>query len=317
MSLPLLLAIVGPTASGKTALSILLAEKLGGDIISADSRQIYRYLDIGTAKPAPEELQRVAHQFINILDPDQYYNAADYGQQARAKIDELLKQNKQPILVGGSGLYVRAVIDGFFEGPGKNSEMREQLEHEARTLGSEILFERLKKIDPISATKMDATKLRRVIRALEVYYTTGKSISDLHSIQEMKIPFDTVQFGCEWERKVLYHRIEQRVDRMIENGLIDEVRGLLEKGYSRGINALNTVGYKEVIDYIDGKITKEDMIRLMKQNTRRFAKRQLTWFRADKRIRWIPMNDETDWNKIAENLKEEFRSLHINHSLPN
>ena len=310
MSLPLLLAIVGPTASGKTALSILLAEKMQGEIISADSRQIYRSLDIGTAKPAPEELKRFTHQFINILDPDQYYNAADYGQQARAKIDELLKQNKQPILVGGSGLYVRAVIEGFFEGPGKNSEIREQLEHEARTLGSEILFERLKKIDPISSAKMDATKMRRVIRALEVYYTTGKSISDLHSTQEIKTPFETVQFACEWDRKALYHRIERRVDGMLENGLIDEVRGLLEKGYSRGVNALNTVGYKEVIDFIDGKITKEEMIRFIKQNTRRFAKRQLTWFRADKRIKWIPVNDDTDWNEIAENIEKEFRSAH-------
>jgi len=317
MSLPLLLAIVGPTASRKTALSILLAEKLRGKIISADSRQIYRYLDIGTAKPTREELQRISHYFINILDPDQYYNAAEYGQQARVKIEELLKQNKQPILAGGSGLYVRAVIDGFFEGPGKNSEIREQFEHEARTHGSEILFERLKKIDPISAAKMDATKMRRVIRALEVYYTTGRPISDLHSTQEIKIPFDTIQFGLEWDRKALYQRIEQRVDAMIENGLIEEVRGLLEKGYSRGVNALNTVGYKEVIDFIDGKITKEEMIRLIKQNTRRFAKRQLTWFRADKRIKWILVDDDTDWNEIAENIEKEFQSAHKNHSSSN
>ena len=311
------LAIVGPTASGKTALSILLAEKLGGEIISTDSRQIYRYLDIGTAKPTLEELKRAAHHFINILNPDQYYNAGEYGQQARAKIEELLKKNKQPILVGGSGLYVRAAIDGFFEGPGKNSEIREQLETEVHALGSEKLYERLKKIDPISAAKMDATKVRRVIRALEVYYTTGKPISDLHSAQEIKIPYEAIQFGLEWERKALYHRIERRVDKMIENGLIEEVRGLLAKGYSREANALNTVGYKEVFDFIDGKITKEEMIRLVKQNTRHFAKRQLTWFRADKRIKWIPVNDETNWNVIAEHIQREFQSVHKNHSSPN
>jgi tRNA dimethylallyltransferase len=311
------LVLVGPTASGKTALSILIAEKFGGEIISADSRQIYRYLDIGTAKPTSEELNRVAHHFISILDPDQYYNAGEYGTQARAKIEELLKQNKQPILVGGSGLYVRAAIDGFFEGPGKNSEIREQLETEAHALGSEKLFERLKKIDPISAAKMDATKVRRVIRALEVYYATGKQISDLHSAQEIKIPFEAVQFGLQWERKALYHRIERRVDEMIENGLIEEVRGLLAKGYSRGANALNTVGYKEVFDFIDGKITKEEMIRLIKQNTRHFAKRQLTWFRADKRIKWIPVNDDTNWSAIAEHIQEEFKSAYKNHSSPN
>jgi tRNA dimethylallyltransferase len=311
------LAIVGPTASGKTALSILLAENFGGEIISADSRQIYRYLDIGTAKPTSEELKRAAHHFISILNPDQNYNAGEYGQQARAKIEELLKQNKQPILVGGSGLYVRAVINGFFEGPGKNPEIREQLETEAHALGSEVLFERLKKIDPISAAKMDATKVRRVIRALEVYYATGKPISDLHSIQEIKIPFETVQFGLQWERKALYHRIERRVEEMIENGLIEEVRGLLVKGYSRGANALNTVGYKEVFDFIEGKISKEEMIRLIKQNTRHFAKRQLTWFRADKRIKWIPVNDETNWNAIAEQIQKEFISARKNPSSPN
>jgi tRNA dimethylallyltransferase len=311
------LAIVGPTASGKTALSILLAEKLKGEIISADSRQIYRCLDIGTAKPAPDELKRTTHHFINILNPDQFYNAGEYGIQARTKIEELLKQNNQPILVGGSGLYVRAVIDGFFEGPGKNTEVREQLENEAYTLGAEIMFERLKTIDPISAAKMDATKVRRVIRALEVYYTTGKPISDLHSIQESKIPFETVQFGLEWERKDLYHRIDRRVDEMIENGLIEEVRGLIAQGYSRGANALNTVGYKEIFDFLDGKTTKEEMIRLIKQNTRHFAKRQLTWFRADKRIRWIPVHDETDWNEIAEHIQIEFLSVHKNLSTPN
>lgn len=304
------LAIVGPTASGKTTLSILLAEKLGGEVISADSRQIYCFLDIGTAKPTAEELKNAPHHFINILNPDQNYNAGEYSEQAHSKIKELLKRKKQPILVGGSGLYVRAVVDGFFNGPGKNLKLREQLEAEALEFGSEQLYERLKKIDPVSAAKMDVTKVRRVIRALEVYYTTGKTISDLHASQETKIPFETVQFGLEWERKELYHRIERRVDEMIKKGLIEEVRGLLVKGYSRSQNALNTVGYKETLDFIEGKITKEEMIRLIKQNTRHFAKRQLTWFRADKRIRWIPVNDDTNWLAIAEYIQKEFKSIH-------
>jgi tRNA dimethylallyltransferase len=303
------LAVVGPTASGKTRLSILLAERLRGEIISADSRQIYRYLDIGTAKPIPEDLHRIPHHFINILNPDQDYNAGEYGQQARLKIEELLKQNKLPILVGGSGLYVRAVIDGFFEGPGKNTEIREQLEEELHRLGREKFFEKLVKIDPISAAKMDATKVRRVIRALEVYYFTGKSISDLHSTQETKPSFNVMQFGLYWERKNLYKRIDRRADEMLEKGFVEEVRGLIAKGYARGTNAFNTVGYKEVIGSIEGNLTKEEMIKLIKQNTRRFAKRQLTWFRADKRIRWICVNEETDWNKIAETIQKEFQSL--------
>jgi tRNA dimethylallyltransferase len=294
------LAIVGPTASGKTILSILLAEKLHAEIISADSRQIYKYLNIGTAKPTPEDLHRVHHHFIDILDPDQEYNAADYGLQVRSKIEKLLKQEIHPILVGGSGLYVRAVIDGFFKGPGKDSEIREQLEKEAQRFGAEMLFEKLKRIDPDSAAKMDASKVRRVIRALEVYYTTGKSISDLHSTQESRAPFDVLQYAFEWERKTLYERINHRIDEMIENGLVEEVRELKARGYLSGMNALNTVGYKETFDFIEGNLTKEEMVRLIKQNSRRYAKRQLTWFRADKRIRWIPVSEKTDWNEIAE-----------------
>ncbi|RPI05921.1 MAG: tRNA (adenosine(37)-N6)-dimethylallyltransferase MiaA [Ignavibacteriae bacterium] len=303
------LAIVGPTASGKTTLSILLAEKLGGEIISADSRQIYRYLDIGTAKPSRQDLKRVDHHFINILSPDQNYNAGEYGLHARAKIGELLQRHRQPILVGGSGLYVRAVIDGFFDGPGKNQEVREQLESEARTLGIDELYDRLKNVDPVSAAKMDATKVRRVIRALEVYSITGKTISELHTGQDIKPLFGVSQFGLAWERKTLYHRIEQRVDEMIRNGLIEEVHGLIQKGYSRSANALNTVGYREAFDFIDGKISEEEMIRLIKQNTRHFAKRQLTWFRADKRIKWIPVDEQTDWKRIVETIHHQLRSV--------
>lgn len=306
------LAIVGPTASGKTTLSILLAEKLRGEIISADSRQIYKFLNIGTAKPTPEDLYQVHHHFLDILDPDQEYNAAEYGQQARKRIEELLKEGIQPIIVGGSGLYVRAIIDGFFRGPGKDSEIREQLEKEARKFGAEMLFEKLKRIDPVSAAKMDASKVRRVIRALEVYYTTGKPISDLHSNQETKAPFEVLQYALEWERKILYDRINHRIDEMMEKGLVEEVRELNTRGYLSGMNALNTVGYKETFDFIEGKLTKEEMVRLIKQNSRRFAKRQLTWFRADKRIRWISVNERTNWNEIAEIIQKEFQTAQKN-----
>ena len=302
------LAIVGPTASGKTTLSILLAEKLHGEIISADSRQIYRFLNVGTAKPTSENLHRVPHHFIDVLDPDQEYNAAEYGQQARSKIEEMLKQGIQPIIVGGSGLYVRAIIDGLFKGPGKDSEIREQLEQEAQRFGSEMLFEKLKRIDPISAAKMDASKVRRVVRALEVFYTTGKPISDLHSTQETRAPFEVLQYALEWERKTLYDRINRRIDEMMEKGLVEEVRELKTRGYLSGMNALNTVGYKETFDFIEGKLTKEETVRLIKQNSRRYAKRQLTWFRVDKRIRWISVNERTDWNEITEMIQKEFQT---------
>jgi tRNA dimethylallyltransferase len=306
------LALVGPTASGKTTLAMLLAEKLHGEIISADSRQIYRSLNIGTAKSNPEDLKRVPHHFIDLLDPDQEYNAAEYGQQAKLKIEELIKQGKLPILVGGSGLYIRAVIDGFFKGPGKNIEIRHQLEEELQRFGADVLFEKLKQVDPVSAASMDASKVRRVVRALEVYYTIGKPISVLHSKQAPAIPFAVMQFALEWERKALYDRINHRVDKMIEQGLVEEVRELLNRGYRPEMNALNTVGYKEAFDFIQEKTTKEEMVRLIKQNTRRFAKRQLTWFRADKRIHWIKVFPCSDWNEIAESIQKEMKALPAN-----
>jgi tRNA dimethylallyltransferase len=302
------LVLVGPTASGKTGLAVRLAERMSGDVVSADSRQIFKHLNIGTAKPAPEELHRVPHHFIDVFDPGREYSAGRYGQEARAKISELLAQGRQPILVGGSGLYVRAVIDGFFPGPGKNEEIREQLENEARALGPEALLDKLRGLDPDAAAKMDATNARRIIRALEVYYTTGQPISRLQKMQQTKPAFGVVQFGLEWNRQELYERIDRRVDRMLRDGLVDEVKQLIAKGYSRKINALNTVGYKEVFDFLDGAITESEMSELIKRNTRRFAKRQLTWFRADKRIRWIAVDDRSDWAQIVQKILEEFRT---------
>lgn len=303
----IVLALVGPTASGKSELAIDLAERLNGEIVSADSRQIYKLLDVGTAKPTSEQLHRIPHHFIDLFNPDEEYSAGRYGQEACAKISELFARGKQPILVGGSGLYVRAVIDGFFPGPGKNEEIREQLEHEARTAGPEALLEKLKSLDPDSAAKMNATNTRRIIRALEVYYATGQPISRLHKMQDTKPPFGVVQFGLEWKRQELYERIDRRVHRMLHDGLVDEVQQLNAKGFSRKINALNTVGYKEVFDMLDGAITEGEMGELIKRNTRRFAKRQLTWFRADKRIRWIAVDGRSDWAEVAEKIQEEFR----------
>lgn len=304
-----LLAIVGPTASGKSRLGILLAERLNGEIISADSRQIYKHLNIGTAKPTQKELHQVPHHFIDIIDLDHDYSAGEYGLQAHAKIVELFRHDKQPILIGGSGLYVRAVVDGLFEGPGKNNEIREQLENEARSVGSKALYEKLKRLDPDSASKMDSTKVRRIIRALEVYYTSGRPISELQKIHETKPPFETIQFGIKWNRQQLYDRINERVDQMLSAGLVNEVKELLKQGYTRDTNALNTVGYKEVLDFLEGKISEREMVELIKRNTRRFAKRQLTWFRADRRIRWIPVDEKSNWENIAESIRDEFQNL--------
>lgn len=242
-----------------------------------------------------------------MLEPDEGYSAGQYGQYARSVIGKIIKRGKMPILVGGSGLYVKAVIDGLFEGPGRDAEIRNQLMErlEAEDLAS--LLATLKKVDPAAAAKMTQPTARRVIRALEVFYLTGRPLSEVQAQQAGELKFRTIQFGLEWERKELYDRINQRVDRMISDGLVDEVRDLQNRGYDTRLNALNTVGYKEVFDYLEGSLAYEEMVALIKQNTRRFAKRQLTWFRADKRIRWIPMSKEKSSSDVADAIAEMFR----------
>lgn len=306
MKQPLVLAVVGPTASGKTTVSLLLAERLSAEVVSADSRQIYKHLDIGTAKPTRADRRRVKHYFVDILEPHQEYSAGQFGQEARRVIEKVLKRGRLPILVGGSGLYVKSVIDGLFEGPGKDPVVRARLEEQLDHEGVEGLFETLKKVDPAAAAKMTEVKRRQVIRALEVYYITGKPISEFHAEQETKPRFKAIQVGLKWGREELYERISQRVDRMISDGLVDEVRGLRIKGYDRRLNALNTVGYKEVFDYLERLRNLGDTIALIKQNTRRFAKRQLTWFRADKRIRWVPMSRTKTLSDAAREIEEIF-----------
>lgn len=303
---PLVPVIVGPTASGKTPVSILLAERLNGEIVSADSRQIYKRLTIGTAKPTIEELSRVKHHFVDLLEPDRDYSAGEYGKDARSVIGEVLERGRIPILVGGSGLYIKAVVDGLFEGPGKDPEMREILESRMQREGAASLLAELRKVDPIAAAKMDSTKKRRILRALEVYYITGKPLSEFHAEQSQDSRYRFVLFGLLWSRNALYDRINSRVEGMIKRGLREEVEGLRRDGFSSRLNALNTVGYKETFEFLDGMRGWVETVELIKRNTRRFAKRQMTWFRADKRIRWIDMTDTT-LNEVAEFMEKEWR----------
>jgi len=305
--MPTLLAIVGPTASGKTPLSLILADRLGGEIVSADSRQVYRYLDIGTAKPTQEERNRIPHHFVDILDPAEEYNAGRFGVEARHKIAELFRSGKKPILVGGSGLYVRAVIDGFFEGPGKDPHIRAHLELRMLKEGPEALLAELRRVDPLAADRMELKKPRRIIRALEVYAITGRPLSTYHQEQSSPPPFDVIQFAMAGKRESLYRQIELRVDKMLSGGLIEEVRSLQNRGYDRSLNSLNTVGYKEVFDFLESKTTYERMVELIKRNTRRFAKRQLTWFRADKRIQWIDVDESSSLVEVAAIIEDQYR----------
>jgi tRNA dimethylallyltransferase len=283
--------LLGPTGSGKTAVSIPLALLLNAEIISADSRQMYRYLDIGTAKPSREQLASCPHHFIDVFDPDLEFNAGEYGERGRDAVEQIFRRGKVPLVVGGSGLYIRSLIDGFFEGPSADPEYRKLLEDQVAREGILPLLEKLRRADPEGAARIDPTKPRRVIRALEVYHLTGVPLSMLHQQKKPAIAFNTRQFGLSWQRSTLYRRIEQRVDEMLQEGLLEEVDGLLARGYTQGLNALNTVGYAEAFAYRRGDISYEEMVRLIKQNTRRYAKRQLTWFRRDQRITWIEMSE--------------------------
>ena len=307
---PRVLAIVGPTASGKTPLSLLLAELLNGEIVSVDSRQVYRHLDIGTAKPSQDDMRTVRHHFIDILEPTAEYNAGQFSNEARDVLHDIINRKKMPILVGGSGLYVKAVVDGFFEGPGKDPELRNQLEEKLSREGGEALLAELRSIDPESAVKMNPTKPRRIVRALEVYYATGIPLSKFHAEQKFDSPFEFMQIGLEWDRAELYRRINERVDNMFQLGFLNEVKSLPKKGFSRSLNALNTVGYKEMFDYLEDKTTLKQALELMKRNSRRFAKRQLTWFRADTRIRWEKVDAQTDFSQLAERVAKMFQDSH-------
>jgi tRNA dimethylallyltransferase len=296
------IAIVGPTASGKTQLSLYLAEKIKAEIISADSRQIYRFLDIGTAKPTKQELKKIKHHFIDILNPDEEYNAGKYGINAREKIAQLQKVEKPIIVVGGSGLYIKSLVDGLFEGPGKDKKLRDKYESILQTEGVNELLAFLKNVDPITAGSIDLTKPRRIIRALEVFYSTGKPLSTHHKEQQKKPLIVAIHIGLLWKREELYKRIERRVETMMKMGLLDEVQSLKEKGYDTKNNSLNTVGYKECFQFLEGNISKEEMVKLIKKNTCRYAKRQMTWFTADKRIQWTEVDENLDYSKIINQI---------------
>lgn len=293
------LVLVGPTASGKTTVAIELAKLLPSEIISADSRQIYQLLDIGTAKPARTQRQEVPHHFVDELPPERDFSAGEFGERAAQVIEEIFARARTPIVVGGSGLYVQALIDGIFEGPSADRELRAALERRIAAGELPHLIEELRAVDPVSAARIDPTKPRRIIRALEVYHLTGKPISQLHREAQRAITFAPVLFGLAWERQTLYDRIDKRCEEMLRAGLIEEVEALEQRGYTPRLNALNTVGYAEVFAYRRGEISYDEMVRLFKQNSRRYAKRQLTWFRRDRRIRWIQMEEYENAAQVA------------------
>ncbi len=283
--------ILGATASGKTALAIELALKFDAEIISADSRQIYRELTIGSAKPSPEALATVPHHFINEKHLLEDYDAATFAQEAWQRIAHLLAGGKRVIVVGGSTLYLKSLIVGFSALPSAHPALRARLYQELASLGSEALYERLKRLDPERAQTLDHTKTQRLIRSLEVIESTGRKMSELLSSLHHTPPFEFLCIGLELPRDMLYARINQRVDKMIENGLLEEAQSLYQRFANihkhKKINALETVGYKELFTFLDGTYSLAHAISLIKQHTRNYAKRQLTFFRNQFSINWI------------------------------
>jgi tRNA dimethylallyltransferase len=263
-------------------------------------------MDIGTAKPSVKEREEIRHHFVDELDPAEHFDAGEFGSRGREIIDEIFLKGKLPIVVGGSGLYIRALVDGFFEGPSADPGVRTKLYRRAREEGNESLLRELEQVDPDAARGMLPTNIRRIVRALEVYTLTGATMT---SLQTLNVPANFVPmiFGLRWKRDALYRRIDERVDRMIAGGFLEEVLRLQLLGYSPGLNALQTVGYKEAFEHLGGTIDKEVMIGLMKRNSRRYAKRQLTWFRGDGRIVWFDVADESEFPEIARLMVERFR----------
>ena len=305
-----LIILSGPTAVGKTALSIELAKRINGAIISADSMQVYKYMDIGSAKIMPEEMDGVKHYLIDELNPEDEFNIVVFQQKAKAALAEIYANGQIPIVAGGTGFYIQALLyDIDFDAQDSNEEFRAELEKIAKEQGNEVLHERLKEIDPVSAEKIHANNVKRVIRALEFYHLTGKPISEHNETEQQKeSPYNFAYFVLTDDRANLYNRIDLRVDIMLEKGLVDEVQKLKDMGYHRDMVSMQGLGYKEILDYLDGKCTLDEAVYILKRETRHFAKRQLTWFRRERDVIWFD-KQKYDYNESAI-LEEMCHILH-------
>ncbi len=295
---PPLIAIVGPTGVGKTRLAVALSRELRGEIISADSRQIYRHMDIGTAKPTEEERKLVPHHLVDVVAPDEEFTLAQYQDRAYGAIEDVLSRNKVPFLVGGTGLYIRAILEGFLIPRVKpNPRLRRKLLQQAEQGGALALHARLQEVDPEAAANIDPQNVRRVVRALEVYHELKQPISQL---QKRKAPpYRTLKIGLTMERKELYRRIDQRVDSMMERGLLAEMQGLLAEGYSYDLPAMSGLGYKQMGMYLRGEVDLQTAIRKMKSETHRFVRQQYKWFRQDdETIYWFDVGDGPYYEEI-------------------
>lgn len=298
------IVICGPTASGKTALSIELAKRINGEIVSCDSMQIYKKMDIGTAKPTTHEMQGIKHYLIDFVSPDERYSVADYKKDAKKAIKEILDRGKIPIVVGGTGLYIDSLIYEIeYQDIEFDEKYRKYLEKRVEENGLEELYQQAKKIDSEAIEKISKNDKKRILRILEIYHATGKNKTEQEKeSRKREVEYDYKVYALNWDRDKLYERINKRVDIMIEKGLIDEVREIYQK-YNKFPTAMQGLGYKEVVKYLNGEISKDEMIDKIKQDTRRYAKRQLTWFRKNKQTIWLDAQDD-----IQKNLKVFFQT---------
>jgi tRNA dimethylallyltransferase len=287
LKLPLLVAILGPTASGKTPLSLFLAEQLQGEIISCDSVAVYREFEIGAAKPSREERQRAPHSMLDIVSPNEVFTAGDYSRLARGALEEIRSRQHLPIVVGGTGLYLRALFEGLFAGPPRSQELRQRLRERAAERGPEYLHKMLQKLDPAAAGAIHCNDMAKTVRALEICLSSRQRMTDLW--QQGRAPlegFRILRLGLNPNREALYERINLRAQQMFQNGLVEETRALLER-YGGSANALNSLGYKQTVQYLQGELTLDQAITLAQQGHRNYAKRQMTWFRREPDVHWI------------------------------
>jgi len=297
-----IVVILGPTASGKTEVGSSLAREVNGEIISADSMQVYKYLNIGTAKPLRKIRQVIPHHLIDIKYPDEEFSAGEFQLRATKTIERIFKKGKLPILLGGTALYIRTITDGICPIPSRNDRIRKNLSQLAEKYGKSYLYKRLERVDKKACEKIHANNLKRIIRALEVYYLTRIPFSAWQN-RKYYLPYPIIIFGLDWKRDLLYERIDRRVEWMVKEGLVREVEKLLSKGYSKKLNSLQSLGYRQVVDFLEGKYDLERMKYLIKRDTRRYAKRQLTWWRNDGRIHWIEMDERKRAKEAAREIK--------------
>lgn len=296
-----IVAVAGPTASGKTALALKIAERFDGEVVSCDSMQIYRHMDVGTAKPSIEEMERIPHHMIDIAEPFENYSVADFAEQARKCIDDILSRGKLPVLAGGTGLYMDSIIENIgFADFGSDEEFRREMQMLADREGNQAVHRLLAEKDPDAAEKIHPNNIRRVIRALEVCRLTGKTFTQVNMESRRQRMYHALIFAIDTDREVLYERINHRVDRMIDEGLVEEVQGLRNMGISREHTSMQAIGYKELMEFLDGNCNFDEAVEKIKQESRRYAKRQITWFKRNKDIHWVSVANDEEVKKVLE-----------------